>query len=326
MPLAFQRPHQSVFANQRKSEAIQNKTVIPPPENPPEPTELHDFFRFFPLTIDTEQINIKNPRITQVDPLPAPKQALLPRQNPFSRNHALQTRNALQGQPPPQQRPQPPVQPPLLTPPPPTPPPPASPESAAEHFRRVNKSLPDGVMYEPLDDDIMRLLKDNGHIKTLPPQNATPKVKSEPPSQSAPPTPPTIPSEIAKTIEKLSQDERNSQIFYAGISDNAPTSETKKTLTELAKGSETRKNIYLQVLNTQFNHNFTPKETEINTNLPFQQAVLLAVSEENKTLATLSSLLDQVEGTSLERQIERVINKKVLTHQMLLAIYTTTIP
>jgi len=41
---------------------------------------------------------------------------------------------------------------------------PLPPQQAADQFRRVNKSLPDGVRYEPLDDETMRLLRDNGHL------------------------------------------------------------------------------------------------------------------------------------------------------------------
>jgi len=54
-----------------------------------------------------------------------------------------------------------------------TPPQPPSPEQAAQHFRRTNRGLPDGVRYEPLDDDTMRLLRDNGHLPPAPPQLQT---------------------------------------------------------------------------------------------------------------------------------------------------------
>jgi len=50
-----------------------------------------------------------------------------------------------------------------------TPPQPPSPEQAAQHFRRTNKGLPDGVRFEPLDEETMRLLRDNGHLPPAPP-------------------------------------------------------------------------------------------------------------------------------------------------------------
>jgi hypothetical protein len=38
------------------------------------------------------------------------------------------------------------------------------PERAAEQFRQMNKKLPDGVRYEPLDEQTLKLLRDNGHL------------------------------------------------------------------------------------------------------------------------------------------------------------------
>ena len=60
---------------------------------------------------------------------------------------------------------------------------PPSPQTAAEQFRRVNKSLPDGVMYEPLDDEIMQILKDSGKL----PQGMSPTSASAlPPTWESP--------------------------------------------------------------------------------------------------------------------------------------------
>jgi len=196
---------------------------------------------------------------------------------------------------------------------------PPTPENAAEQFRRINKNLPDGVMYEPLDEETMRILK-----AVKPPTSAvssTPQVSpSQKESQPIPsPAAPTIPSEIAKTIEQLTQNERNAQIFYAGISHDAPNDTIKNSLTELAKDCEVRFKKYSEILKIHFNINFIPVTKEINTNLSFSNAISLAISEENKALATLGNLLDQVEGTSLERQVERIINKKIVGHQLLLS-------
>jgi len=200
-----------------------------------------------------------------------------------------------------------------------------SPENAAQHFRNINKNLPDGVMYEPLDDDIMRLLKDNGHIPNSPPKSPSPPPSStttQPPSPQIPPTT-IVSSEIAKTIENLAQNERNAQVFYTVISHISPSEETKKSLSQLAEGSKSRTTQYIQILHTHFDSKFSPQEKEINTNLSFQDAISLAIAEENKALSTLCDLLDQAEGTSLERQIERIINKKVVAHQILLTVHTT---
>jgi len=205
-----------------------------------------------------------------------------------------------------------------------------TPENAAEHFRRVNKSLPDGVMYEPLDEETMQILrsaKTGAQAATTTP--ATPAQSSQipqatPPNQNAPhilPPPITISfSEIAKTIQQLAQNERNAKIFYSGISKNAPTETIKKSLTKLAEDCEVRLQKHTQILKSDFDVNFTAEETVINTTLQFADAISLAITEENKSLTMLSSLLDKVEGTPLERQLERIISRKVVTHQMLLTI------
>jgi hypothetical protein len=50
-----------------------------------------------------------------------------------------------------------------------------SPENAAEKFRDFNKSLPDGVRYEPLDEETMRILKMT-HEKKMQTQPRTPMI------------------------------------------------------------------------------------------------------------------------------------------------------
>jgi len=193
------------------------------------------------------------------------------------------------------------------------PPPTPSPENAAAHFRSINKGLPDGVMYEPLDDETMRLLKSAKN----PPAVSQPATPTPP---SLPTTQPTIPSKIADTLQRLAQNEHNAKTFYTEIAHNASNEASKKSLVQLAKDCETRLEKYTELIQSQFNTTFAPEDKEINTNLPFANAISLAIAEENKSLSTLTELLDQTEGTSLERQIERVINKKVVAHQLLLSI------
>ena len=195
-----------------------------------------------------------------------------------------------------------------------------TPENAADHFRRVNKSLPDGVMYEPLDKDILRLLKENAQAAAAPAPVAPPPQTTSEPSVSPPPAPSTIPAEIATILESLAQNERNAQIFYSHIAQTAPEEGQKKSLTVLAKGCEARLLNYTLMLNTSFSREFKPKETEINVKIAFTDAISLAITEENKALTTLSDLLDQVAETSLEKQILRLLNKKIIAQQTLLAL------
>ena len=275
-----------------------------PSENPT-PSGIHDFIG-------------KKERV--VEPLSAPFTATpqMPAlvQNPLAQ-HLPQHR---QQQRFPQRLPQPQQPPPqMASPVPPSqqPTPPPSPENAADHFRRLNKSLPDGVMYEPVDKDILRLLKENSQT---PPDSPPQTISEQPPVPPTQPSPVALASEIADILESLAQDERNAQIFYSHIAEAAPEERQKKSLTVLAKGCEARLLNYKVMLNTSFEREFSPKETEINIKLEFTAAIQLAITEENKALTTLSDLLDQVAETALEKQVLRLLNKKILTQQMLLAL------
>jgi len=199
---------------------------------------------------------------------------------------------------------------------------PPTPQNTAEQFRRINKNLPDGVMYEPLDDETMRILRavQSSAQGTPATSQDTIQPKESPPSS---PSAHTIPPEIAKTIETLTQDEHNAQVFYTSISHNAPNDAIKKSLTELAGDCEAHHKKYVKILKNHFDVEFTPGEKDINTNLPFSNAISLAIFEENKTLSTLFNLLGQIDGTPLERQIERVIIKKILGQQVLFSHYIT---
>lgn len=202
------------------------------------------------------------------------------------------------------------------------------PEKAAAEFRRVNKNLPDGVRYEPLDDETMRLLRDNGHIPKTPalpspPSPQLPPVQPEPPKNQ---TPEKIPANIRETLENLSQDERNAHIFYSHFAEIAEAEPTKKALANLAKDSEVRQNQYQSLIETHFNNTYTPKETKINTSIPIHDAIALALIEENKSLTTLGNILDQATFADFEKIIQRIINKKIISHQILMTIQTTTTP
>jgi len=358
MPLTFQRQHNSLFTQQRSDrQNIENKATEPEEQTTTEPGVL-DFFRFYPLSHELEHNRKNENKVKQVSPLPLSTNPLaahaqLRRQAEQARQNAM-PRSAQQVNPQ-SQRPvapqanaasqphhgfsAPQVAPPLFqnnisaqhhnapvqnrmpshrpdTQPAALP----SPEMAAEQFRRINKGLPDGVMYEPLDDETMRLLKQHSAKQGSQPHPPTPSPTLPPTLPKHEPVKHELPANISATLQKLAQDEHNAQIFYSEISQNAPTSETKKVLLNLAEDCEARMQQYIKMLSTQFNNNFAPQKKEINTNLPFNPAISLAVSEENKALSTLSSLIDQVEETGLERQVQRMINKKILGHQLLLSL------
>lgn len=211
---------------------------------------------------------------------------------------------------------------------PPTPPAtPISPENAADQFRRINKGLPDGVHYEPLDKDTLRLLKDNGHIPTNEPATQpttptlpTPQIPHAPSLTTATPQPLPATHEIAKTIESLAQDERNAFVFYSNLARHAENKETAETLTALSADCAARLKQYLAILTKHFSNSFKPLETEIDIKLDFDKAVSLALSEENKALINLGHLQDKIADTPIETPLQRVVNKKIIAHQLLCSL------
>ena len=348
MPFSFQRAPQAFFAQPRpySHAANEHNEVAAHRREPAQPQEGLRLFPLMPGTGERNKIHLRQSNYINgarsVQPLRAPRQSPI--------------------------RPLLPVMPPGVGPVPP--------EKAAEQFRRINQSLPDGVRYEPLDDETMRLLRDNGHLPKLPPLQTTPQKPAVPsqnhpaahaappspqpgntpplakiPMQSSPRTPmippeaatlttpppppaavpapeeippepvmPKLPPEIADIVEGLAQDERNAQIFYSHVSQNAPTDTTKKSLASLAKDCESRLSQYTSLLSDIFGRNFIPEEKDINIHLEFPEAVSLAISEENNALITLGDLLDQVADTEAERPVQRVINKKVIAHQILMGL------
>jgi hypothetical protein len=96
--------------------------------------------------------------------------------------------------------PMPPIIPPQKIPqtPPMIPQPQASeqnPASAAEQFQRVNKNLPDGVRYEPLDDETLKILREK--------KPSAPSIEPE-----------KTPDETIEILKNLAQYEHNNFIFY----------------------------------------------------------------------------------------------------------------
>jgi len=217
-------------------------------------------------------------------------------------------------------------------------------EQAVRQFRRANKGLPDGVRYEPLDENTMRLLRENGH---LPPAEPTQQTQAPAPStvqapeplvpvqpaitgltspqpMTATPLPSAAPPDslsIVKVIEGLVQDERNAHVFYSHLAKTAQGNASEPALTEIANDSSQHAAKFTQILARQFGSNFTPVEAEINTGLELTNALALALEEENKSLRILAELLEGVANTESEKIIQRIINKKVVNYNQLERLY-----
>ncbi|MCL2197851.1 MAG: hypothetical protein FWB80_02905 [Defluviitaleaceae bacterium] len=99
-----------------------------------------------------------------------------------------------------------------------------SPQKAAEQFHQMNKNLPDGVKYEPLDDEIMKILREKSpHFKDL----------AAPPSQSPAQPALPLPPEAVEILKGMAQCEKSMYAFFKNFPDNAE-------LAALAEASEKR--------------------------------------------------------------------------------------
>jgi len=225
-----------------------------------------------------------------------------------------------------------------------------SPEQAVQQFRRVNQGLPDGVRYEPLDENTMRLLRENGHLPSLPEQQPaapphhglpmlpqiSPPVLSpasmpsqlQPPvaaitGESAPAMSSTLVQQnIISVIENLIQDERNAHIFYGHLAADATSQVAASALGHIAKDCKRHAEQLSEVLIAKFGQGFTPIEAEINIGLELQSALELALEEENKALRTLAELLDAANNAEIEKITQRIINKKIMNYNQLVRFYT----
>lgn len=209
---------------------------------------------------------------------------------------------------------------PQMPPLPPSPPPnslPIPPERAAEQFRNMNQNLPDGVRFEPLDDETMKILRQK-NAETMAAKIPAPAPQTNPPPMIPPPAAfsPPVP-EAAKILEGLAQDERNASFFYANFP--APAGKIKESFAVLARDSEMRLSQYTALLSRHFNRDFSPVKAEINTQIGTTEAIALALSEESKGLVKLGNLLESVADTEAEKPIARIISKKLIGHQLLVS-------
>lgn len=226
------------------------------------------------------------------------------------------------------------------------PPEPLAPQVAAQRFQQVNKGLPDGVKFEPMDEETKTALKMLGMTPSQPatatpeaPAPATPApaepVQTTGPQQmqqvqqtqqmqqtqqlqqphqlqqaqqvQASPTPQAS-SQSVTLLEKLIQDERNASIYYQHLSTIAPTDTAKTALQDIVKECEGRLSSFHGILKDSYNREFEPKNTAINTSTGFSQGVGVAVSEERKILEAMADLIGQlnVPGASQVSQVSQV--------------------
>ena len=201
---------------------------------------------------------------------------------------------------------------------------PPAPEDAAQRFRQVNRGLPDGVRFEPLDDETKAALERLGKIQE---EAVEEEVREEvreakaiaPPRAPVPqpvPTPPVLVSQestkSAEVLERLIQDERNASIYYQGLSGIAPAEDMQASLQAIAKDCEAWRGQYQQILQKLHEKTFEPKNTTINVTVQFDRGVEMAASEERKILESMAELIDHLEDRDSAKVMQNLINKRMI--------------
>ena len=194
--------------------------------------------------------------------------------------------------------------PPAPAPTPPVQAPPQTPEVAANHIQQVNRGLPDGVRYEPIDEETKAALQ---KIQAIQNQN-TEETSSE--QVEIIPTPDPSPQENTSLLKRLIQDEQNAYQFYQYLSEIAPLEDLQKKLQEISRVCHNRRNTYTQMLQDDFN----AEEIQINNTIQFAQGIAIALREETKILDNMAKLIEQSGNDS---NLQNLLNKRLILQNWL---------
>ena len=207
----------------------------------------------------------------------------------------------------------------------------SSPADAAAHFRNINKGLPDGVQFEPLDPETKALLESLGKLPPEPQKpTASPPVAPVAPAAPVAPVAPATPTESAESaapvapvesaalLERLIQDERNAALYYQYLSGIATSPEHQSTLREMADECEARRSRYHGLMESLHGRAYEPKNTPVNTGIGFNKGMEMAVEEENKMLGVMAQLLDSLAADPAAFALQNLIAKRLIRLNWLL--------
>ena len=221
---------------------------------------------------------------------------------------------------------------------------PPAPEQAAAEFARINKGLPDGVQYEPLDEQTLQLLREKGHLPKLPEatpptthaeMSHTPGAPAQPaptasiavPSTSLPPTvspaaPVTHSAPPADKIKALMQDSHNAYNFYTQwAQESQAENEAGRTVfAALAQDCAAHVEQYRTVLQRSYGRDFSPAAVDLQVNISFEAALKLAPVEENKMIQALAEVMREVEDAAAQRALQGIFNQKCVGFNRLLLL------
>jgi len=162
------------------------------------------------------------------------------------------------------------------------------PITPAEHFQQVNRNLPDGVRFEPLDEETKAALRSLGMDKPAPEPAPEPVTVSSPESA---PAPALVSENDIPLLERLIQDEKNASVYYQYLSEIAPSDDLAIALKDIANNCEVRYQQYKQILQTRHGRAFEAVDKPVNTTIAFNPGIEMALLEEHKILEAMSELI-----------------------------------
>jgi len=177
-----------------------------------------------------------------------------------------------------------------------------TPEIAANHIQQVNRGLPDGVRYEPIDDETKAALQ---KIQNMQNTAETPPAQEAVQPVSEPVTRENTLHQSADLLKRLLQDEQNALQYYQYLSEIAPSEDLQKKLQEISQSCNGRSNTYRQMLQDDFN----AREIEINDSIQFAQGMAIALREETKILDNMAKLIEQSGNDS---NLQNMLNKRLI--------------
>ena len=183
---------------------------------------------------------------------------------------------------------------------------PQTPEVAANHIRQVNRGLPDGVRYEPIDEETkaaLEKIQNMQNTQAATTEESTPTPKAIFPTEDI--VPQNTPVANLDLLKRLVQDEQNAFQYYQYLSEIAPSEDLQKKLQEISNSCNNRRNTYQQMLQNDFD----AKEIQINDTIQFAQGMAIALREETKILDNMAKLIEQSGNDS---NLQNMLNKRLI--------------
>jgi len=180
-----------------------------------------------------------------------------------------------------------------------------TPQTDASQIQQANRGLPDGVRYEPIDEETKAALQKIQAMQNQSNGEPSPKQEEITHQQQAEAAPLPLPSQNTDLLKRLIQDEQNAFQYYQYLSEIAPNEDMQKKLQEISQSCNSRHNIYMQM----HQDDFSAKEIKINDSIQFAQGMAIALREETKILDNMAKLIEQSESNP---NLQNMLNKRLI--------------